>query len=503
MATEIKLPALGENVDSGTVTKILVAVGDALTDDQPILELDTEKAAVEVPASASGTVKEIHVKEGDTIEVGQLLLTLEAGEAAKVEEPQPEAKAQPQAEEKTQEEKPTAEKKEEKKEEKAQAQPKAEEQPKEEEEKQTAEQKEEKKDEKAQATAKPSKPQATAAQPKKEPEKKAAPEAKAESAVEKKAEEKPEKEPEKEPPAMGKAAPEPAPAAPSVHRLARELGLDLNEVTGSGPDGRISETDVKNYARSIIRNAVHAPPAMPLPDFAQWGEIERQPMSGVRRKTAEHTSAAWAEIPHVTHFDQADITELEAWRAGLKQEAEGSEVKLTITAIVLKVAAAALQAFPQINVSADAINSEIIYKKYLHLGVAVDTERGLLVPVVRDVAQKNLTELATELHQLAEKARAGKLTLEEMQGGTFTVTNLGGIGGTAFTPIVNAPEAAILGLARASTRPVFKEGKFEPRLLLPLALTYDHRVIDGADAARFLRWIVQALEQPFLLALQG
>jgi pyruvate dehydrogenase E2 component (dihydrolipoamide acetyltransferase) len=481
MAREIKLPALGENVDSGTVTKILVSVGDAVTDEQPILELDTEKAAVEVPAQASGTVKEIHVKEGDTIKVGQVLLTLEASGAAKAEKPPAEAEAQAA-------DKPAH------KEDKTQAQPQAEAQTKEQ-----AEKKE------ARPADKSAKAQAAAAQPQKEPEKKApakkaAPEAQIEQreqAVEQKAEQEAEKHAEAE------AAPEPVPAAPSVHRLARELGLDLNEVTGSGPEGRISETDVKNHARSLILNAVHAEPAAPLPDFAQWGEIERKAMSGVRRKIAEQTGAAWAAIPHVTHFEQADITELEEWRAQFAQQAKESDGKLTITAIALKVAAAALKAFPQINVSVDAANHEIIYKKYIHLGVAVDTERGLLVPVIPDVAEKNLSELAVELNQLAEKARSGKLSLEEMQGGTFTVTNLGGIGGVGFTPIVNAPEAAILGLGRAGMQPVFKDGKFEPRLLLPLALSYDHRAIDGADAARFLRWVAQAFEQPFLLALQG
>jgi pyruvate dehydrogenase E2 component (dihydrolipoamide acetyltransferase) len=460
MATEIKLPTLGENVEEGTITNLLVAVGDEITEEQPILELDTEKAAVEVPASASGTVKEIHVKAGDTVKVGDLLLTLENGEKSP-EETEETEETQTEDEEEVQEEPEVEE-----------AEPEA----------QASEE---------EAQEEPEIRKETPKKPAKKPAAAKAPEPKAEA----------------KPATETEPVRDPLPAAPSVHRLARELGLDLNEISGSGLDGRISEADVKNFARSIIlgRGNVQptSPPQTPLPDFAQWGEIERQPMSGVRRKTAEHTRAAWAAIPHVTHFDQADITELEELRKRFTQPGKEGDSKLTITAIVLKVVAAALKTFPQINVSVDTSKHEIIYKKYIHLGVAVDTERGLLVPVIRDVNQKNITELAAELNQLAEKARGGKLSLEEMRGSTFTVTNLGGIGGTGFTPIVNAPDAAILGLARASVQPVFKEETFAPRLRLPLALSYDHRVIDGADAARFLRWIAQALEEPFLLTLQG
>jgi pyruvate dehydrogenase E2 component (dihydrolipoamide acetyltransferase) len=298
---------------------------------------------------------------------------------------------------------------------------------------------------------------------------------------------------------------ETAPAAPSLRRIARELGIDINEVSGTGPDGRISEDDVRNYARSIILNASGraAPQPAPTPDFSRWGEIERKAMTGVRRKTAEHLQDAWTSIPHVTHFDSADVTELEQLRERFAKKVEEAGGKLTVTAIALKVAAEALKVFPQFNASLDAGQEEIIYKKYCHIGVAVDTDRGLLVPVIRDVDKKNILDLSVELTQVAEKARNKKLAIEEMEGGTFTITNLGGIGGTSFTPIINSPEVAILGISRASQQPVFSDGQFKPRLMLPLALSYDHRLIDGADAARFLRWVGEALQQPFLLALEG
>ena len=304
------------------------------------------------------------------------------------------------------------------------------------------------------------------------------------------------------------AVAEPAPAAPSVRRMARELGVDINQVPGSGPAGRISVEDVKNYARSLIVNPgvskiVQPAATSPLPDFRQWGEVERKAMSSVRRKTAEQMHRAWSTIPHVTQFDKVDITELEQLRKHFSKKAEAAGGKLTVTVIILKVVASALRVFPQFNASLDLVNNEIIFKKYFHIGVAVDTDRGLLVPVIPDVDKKNILDLSVELSQMAEKARNKKVTLEEMQGGTFTITNLGGIGGTSFSPIVNAPEVAILGISRASTEAVFINGKFEPRLVLPLSLSYDHRLIDGADAVRFLRWVIEALEQPFLLALEG
>jgi pyruvate dehydrogenase E2 component (dihydrolipoamide acetyltransferase) len=305
---------------------------------------------------------------------------------------------------------------------------------------------------------------------------------------------------------------QPIPAAPSVRRFAREVGVDIYEVKGSGPGGRISEDDVKAFAKALLASAATAAQAAPraghfaqpqLPDFTKWGKIERVSMRGVRRKTAEHLAEAWNTIPHVTQHDRADITELEQLRARFAPKAEEAGGKMTVTAIALKVCAAALKVFPQFNASIDMEKEEIVYKQYIHIGVAADTDRGLLVPVIRDVDKKNIVELAVELSQLSKKAREKKLTPEEMMGGTFTITNLGGIGGVGFTPIVNFPEVAILGLSRSRMEPEWIGGKFEPRLILPLSLSYDHRLIDGADAARFLRWIAEAFEQPFLLSVQG
>jgi pyruvate dehydrogenase E2 component (dihydrolipoamide acetyltransferase) len=245
--------------------------------------------------------------------------------------------------------------------------------------------------------------------------------------------------------------------------------------------------------------------AEPLPDFTRWGEVERQPMRAVRRKTAQTLTAAWTTVPHVTQHDVADITSLEELRKKYAKVVEAAGGNLTVTAIAVKVVAAALKAFPQFNSSIDLAAEEIIYKKYVNIGIAVDTDRGLLVPVIRNADTKNIAQLSVELSQLSEKARSRKISLDEMQGGCFSISNLGGIGGSFFTPIVNAPEVAILGISRARMEPVYNNDSaaFVPRLMLPLSLSYDHRVVDGADGVRFLRWVVEALEQPFLLALQG
>jgi pyruvate dehydrogenase E2 component (dihydrolipoamide acetyltransferase) len=241
----------------------------------------------------------------------------------------------------------------------------------------------------------------------------------------------------------------------------------------------------------------------PLPDFSKWGEIEIEEMSKIRRKTAENMARAWVEIPTVTHHDEADITTLEGLRRRHAPRVKEAGGTLTWTAILLKVLAGALKRFPKLNASVDMVQHRIIYKKYVHVGVAVDTERGLLVPVIRDADRKNITDISVELDDLATRARSRKLRPDEMQGGGFSISNLGGIGGTAFTPIVSWPEVAILGASRAATQPRWTGDRFEPRLILPLSLSYDHRLVDGADAARFLRWIVEALEQPLLLALEG
>ena len=452
-AREFKLPELGENISQGDLVRLMIAPGTNVAEGQPVMELETDKAVVEVPSSVTGVVKEIKVKEGEKVKVGQVIFTLEAGGASATEP----ASAPTPLEHVS-----------------------------------------------GQHGARLAFQAAIRAEGKTE-----------EQAL-------PPDQPREQPPAftmpvqLGKVAGtehrEPVPAAPHVRRLARELGVDIYEVKGSGPGGRIHEDDVKAHTKAVLTaavSAIQAPPraghfiAPKLPDFAKWGKIERVSMRGVRRKTAEHLAESWNTIPHVTQHDRADITELELLRARFAPKAEEAGGKMTVTAIALKVCAAALKVFPQFNASIDMEKEEIVYKQYIHIGVAADTDRGLLVPVIRDVDKKNIVELAVELSQLSKKAREKKITPAEMEGGTFTITNLGGIGGVGFTPIVNHPEVAILGLSRSRTEPEWINGKFEPRLILPLSLSYDHRLIDGADAARFLRWIAEAFEQPFLLSVQG
>jgi len=315
--------------------------------------------------------------------------------------------------------------------------------------------------------------------------------------------------------AIGMASTEPAaaqtpsdasqvPAAPSVRRYARELGVDLAQISGTGPGGRIGQDDVTAHVKQAMTGggaarsaALHAPP---LPDFSKWGAIETKPMSNIRRKTAEHLSIAW-QAPHVTQHDRADVTELEAFRKAYGPRVEKAGGKLTVTAILIKLVAMAIDRFPQFASSVDMAHDAIVMKKYRHIGIAVDTPNGLLVPVIRDVDRKTIADIAVELGTVSQKARDKKLSLEEMSGGVFSISNLGGIGGTAFTPIVNQPEVAILGVSRGGIEPVWKDGQFVPREMLPLSLSYDHRVIDGADAARFLRWIAEALEQPLTMLL--
>jgi pyruvate dehydrogenase E2 component (dihydrolipoamide acetyltransferase) len=452
-ASEFKLPELGENIAQGDLVRLMISPGAKISEGQPVMELETDKAVVEVPSSVSGVVKEIKVKEGEKVKVGQVIFTLEGGTPAQSEAARTRTapvehvsgqhgarlafQAAIRAEGKTEE----------------QALPPDQPQPA---------------------------PQAFSM-----------------------------------PVQLGKVAGtehrQAIPAAPSVRRLAREVGVDIYEVKGTGPGGRISEEDVKAHAKALLAaaSAAQAQPraghlaAPQLPDFSKWGKIERVSMRGVRRKTAEHLAESWITIPHVTQHDRADITELEQLRARFAPRAEEAGGKMTVTAIALKVCAAALKVFPQFNASIDIEKEEIIYKQYINLGVAADTDRGLLVPVIREVDKKNIVELAVELSQISKKAREKKLTPADMEGGTFTITNLGGIGGIGFTPIVNHPEVAILGISRSRIEPEWINNKFEPRLILPLSLSYDHRLIDGADAARFLRWVAEAFEQPFLLSVQG
>ncbi|HTG98730.1 MAG TPA: 2-oxo acid dehydrogenase subunit E2 [Vicinamibacterales bacterium] len=482
MPTDFTLPELGENVTAGDVVRVLVNPGDSVAKDQPVLELETDKATIEVPSSVAGTVKDVRVKQGERIKVGQVVLTVDDGGTAV---PPKGGAAKAAADEG--------------------AKPKP--QP-------AGAATEGGLSQKAPGQGEAAASSGGAKRAKEDAGQGLADQPEAQQA-ESVAESKPRRGEVVDISRGARATPAPAasaetvdqgpaaPAAPSVRRLARELGVDIRRVPGSGPGGRISNEDVQAFVRGALAGG-GAPATIPpgsLPDFTKWGEVERKPMSNIRRKTAEHLSSAWNQIPHVTQHDKADITSVEELRKKYASQAEKAGGKLTMTAIALKIAATALQRFPQFNASADVARNEIIYRKYVHVGVAADTPRGLLVPVIRDVDRKGIIELAVELANVSEKARAGKLSLDEMQGGGFTITNLGGIGGTSFTPIVNWPDVAILGISRAAFEPVYDGKSFQPRLMLPLSLSYDHRVIDGADGARFLRWIADAFEQPFVLSL--
>jgi len=545
--SELKLPELGENITQGTVTKILVKSGDAIKKGQNILELETDKAVLEVPSSVEGIIEEVLIKSGAVVKVGQAIFKLGGGESAgtaksdtiapKVEEPKKIPDPQPVASvEAAQSQKPNA-------------QPSAPgaifemllpalgeniekgtvtkilvrvgdvlkkgqnileietdkavlEVPSNTEglvkeilikngaaikvgqpifkiEGNTVSN--------APASAIPAGKQET-----EQPLKEKTPSA-ASASVEKAA----------APLTAIAAGPLPIrkdiPAAPSVRLLARELGIDIGQVPGSGHGGRITTDDVKAYCKMLNTarpsSAGSALVSKPLPDFNKWGSARREAMSNVRKKTAEHLSHAWNSIPHVTQFDKVDITELEK----LRKSISGTNKKISVTPFIIKVVAQALKKFPQFNSSVDMATQEVIFKDYINIGLAVDTDRGLIVPVLKNVDRMSILQISDELAAMAERARTRKTTIEEMQGGCFTISNLGGIGGTSFTPIINWPEVAILGVSRGSMEPVYIDGNFTPRLMLPLSLSYDHRIVDGADGARFIRWVCEALQQPSAL----
>ena len=424
MTRDFRLPDLGEGISEGEVLKVLIAEGDMVAEDQPLMEIETDKAAIEVPSPFAGRVARIHVQAGDTVAVGAVLVSIADGEPAAQTVPQENLEVMPAPKPQTQ------------------------------------------------------------------------------------------------------SPPRPVPATPATRRRARELGVDLRAITGSGPNGRVTQADLEAFAsRATVRSETAAAdetepehpsthpltlaptlggaPLPALPDFAQWGTVERVPLRSVRRRIAEHMTLAYALIPHVSHFDRADITALDAFRR--KHQAAGREDQgqLTLTTFVLKAAVAALKRHPRFNASVDHASGEMVLKRYYHVGVAVDTDRGLIVPVLRDVDRKSVWELATELGQLAERTRAGKVAVEELRGGTFTITNIGSLGGTGMVPIINYPEVAILGLARARQEPAVVDGTIVPRLLLPLSLTFDHRIADGADAARFMSDLVRDLEDPDRLLLDA
>lgn len=403
---DIRLPELGENIEGGDVIKILVKPGDTVTLNQALIEVETDKAAIEVPAPQAGKVESVKLKLGDHVKVGDVIVTLSgAGAAASV----------------------------------------------------------------TTAAPAPVKSNTTITPPPHQPAPKVMSPAYA--------------------PTVSRL-PSDIPAAPSVRRRARELGIDLSKIIGTGLDGRLQMRDLEAGGTAAVQ-------LLNLPDFSKWGEVTYTPLSKVRRLTAERLMQSWPQVPQVTHFDKADITLLEERRRAHNAKAEKTSAKITATALLLKACADALKQFPQFNASIDLKNDRLIEKRYINIGVAVDTDRGLLVPVIRLADQKNVAQLADELDKMAQKARLKKIVPDEMQGGNFTISNLGGIGGTQFTPIVNAPDAAILGVSRSQYEPVYDgKGGFNARLFMPLALSYDHRLIDGADAARFLRWLAERLEKP-------
>ncbi len=421
---EIRVPAIGDVKDVGVVD-VLVKVGDAIAPEQALVTLESDKATMDVPSPAAGTVREVKVKAGDRVKEGTVLFMVE-GEAAATPTPTP-------------------------------------------------------------ATATTTTPTPT---PTTTPAPTPTPTSTSTAT----------------PAATSTATPTPAPAAtpagsthgsPAVRRFARELGVELARVTGTGPHGRVRHEDVQKFVKAAMTTPARPSGGgldlLPWPkvDFASFGPVERKPLSRLRKLAGANLARNWAMIPHVTQVDEADITALEAHRKRLHEEQEAGGAKVTLLPFLMKACVAALRQFPDFNASLDG--DALVLKHYLHLGFAADTPNGLMVPVVRDVDQKDVLQLAREVGELAAKARAGKLSPAEMQGGTFTISSLGGIGGTAFTPIINAPEVAILGVSRAAMRPTWDGSAFKPRLMLPLSLSYDHRVIDGAAGARFTAFLATVL----------
>jgi pyruvate dehydrogenase E2 component (dihydrolipoamide acetyltransferase) len=416
---DLKLPPLGEGVDSGSVVSILVKEGETVQKGQGVIELETGKAVAPVPASSAGKVTKIIVSVGDKISVGQPILSIEGGAAP------------------------------------------------------------------AAAPAKAAAPKAAAPAPRA-----------AKPAAASAAEEAPEEE-APEPEAEDTTGPEPA-TSPTIRRLSRELGINLRKIRGSENGGRIIMADVRGYIERLQRLAAQprtdgpagtaAKATAELPDFTKWGQIAKKPMTQLRKVIAQRMGESWASVPRVTQFDDADVTAINALGAAAKPD------KLTVTAFAIKIIADTLKKHPAFNTTIDLASGEIIFKEYVNLGIAVDTEQGLIVPVLRDADKKDVRTIAKELKEIATKTRERKISMEDLQGGTFTISNQGGIGSKHFTPIVNLPETAILGLGRSSLQAQVREGKIEPRLMLPLALSYDHRVIDGGSAARFMVDIVRGFE---------
>lgn len=464
MAIDFKLPDLGENIESGDIVNVLVKEGDQIQADQSVLEIETGKAVVDLPCPYAGKITKVHVKKGSKVKVGDSLLSIE-GKAAEAKE-----KPKQKAPEAKQEKVPPA----------------------------------------PQPGPKPGSDAAAEQALESEPE--------LEERVDRKLERADSKKPKpagRNGPAAreSKSAPKgrkTPPAGPATRRLARELGVDLATIKGSGPNGRITEEDVKAAVRtgaSAGANRItQIARAMPLPegtdDRDDWGPIRRQKMSATRKTIAQSMVKSLQTAAQLTNFDDADITELERIRKGGLTDYVDSNVKLTMMSFVMKAVAQSLRLHPALNSTVDMESEEIIYKEYVHIGVAVDTERGLMVPVIRDVDQMSIPRIAAALQTVAERARGGQLSLDEMRGSTFTISNMGSIGGTYSTPVINLPNTAILLVGKSRKLPVVLDGdRIEPRLMMPLSLTYDHRVIDGATAARFTNEIINYLSVPGRLLL--
>ncbi|MFW5733276.1 MAG: 2-oxo acid dehydrogenase subunit E2 [Planctomycetota bacterium] len=456
MAETIKLPDLGEGIESADVVGVLVSPGDDVKADQGLIEIETDKASVEVPAPRAGTIASIDVKEGQTINVGDPIGSYEEGEGGGDQEQSADTSQgeQDEAEEKKEEEKPAE---------------KEAPQPEEKEKAEASEQEEEK-------------PQA--------------------------------EEKEKPQAAEGRAGrpDELIPAGPSMRRMARELGVDLHEVEGSGPGGRIERDDLLSYVREKTSDGIAAEPkekATSKPaaksaaqaDSDKHGPVHREKLTKIKRTIAEKMADSFATIPHVTHFDEADVTAMNEFRKEHKEDFEKKDIKLTLLPFVVRAAASALQQHAAVNAQIDLDAGEIIYKDYVSVGIAVDTDRGLVVPVLRDVDRLSIAQIAEGIQTLAGKAREGDFEVADLRGGTFTVSNVGAVGGWYVTPIINKPEAAILLVGRGKMKPVVYNGEITQRLIMPLSLSYDHRLIDGATAARFMNEIVNLLECPGRLLL--
>jgi pyruvate dehydrogenase E2 component (dihydrolipoamide acetyltransferase) len=454
-AKEIRVPDLGDFKDVAVID-VLVKVGDSIQVDTPLLTLETEKATMDVPSTETGTIEKLHVQKGSKVSKDSLIATLVGAEGQKQAASTSSPAAQPAAATEPAAPAPAAA---------SQAKPTA--------------------AATATAAATPAASTATSASVAST----GTPTAR-----------------------VNEAAFATAHASPSVRRFARELGVDLGRVKGSGQKSRITAEDVKAFVKTQISNASAAKPAaaaaaapggglpkVQVPDFAAYGEVEVKPLNRIQRISGPRLHASWVNLPHVTQFDEADITELEELRGKLKEKAEAAGVKVTPLAFIVRACVLALQRFPLFNTSLDAGGVNLVYKKYISIGFAADTPNGLLVPVIHGADHKDIYEIARALGDLSAKARTGKLSAAEMQGGTFTISSLGGIGGTAFTPIINAPEVAILGVSKSSYKPVYQDDAFVPRLMLPLSLSYDHRVVDGANAARFTTYLGKVLADPHSL----